>query len=135
MANSAVHRTETRVTYADTDAMGVVYYAHYLRWFEMGRAELMRSLGISYREMEGKEIFLPVSEVFCKYHASARYDDVLSIETSIDFLKRASIQFTYRILRKADGFVLVTGRTLHAFVDRAGKIVRIPNGLKEKIQS
>jgi len=131
---SSIHQTEVRVIYADTDGMGVVYYAHYLRWFEMGRSELMRSLGGSYREMEGEGIFLPVSEIFCKYHASARYDDVLSIETSIDFLKRASIQFSYRILRKTDGFVLVTGRTLHAFVDRAGKIVRIPNGLKEKVQ-
>lgn len=130
---SSAHRTETRVTYADTDAMGMAYYARYLRWFEMGRSELMRSLGISYREMEGEGVFLPVSEVFCKYHASARYDDILSIETSIDFLKRASIQFAYRILRKTDGLVLVTGKTLHAFVDRGGKIVRIPNGLKEKV--
>ena len=127
-------RTEARVIYADTDAMGVVYYARYLRRLEMGRSELMRSMGISYREMEIEGIFLPVSEVSCKYHASARYDDILSIETSIDFLKRASIQFSYRILRKSDGTLLVTGRTLHAFVDRGGKIVRIPNGLKEKIQ-
>lgn len=132
--HSSCHRTETRVTYADTDAMGVVYYAHYLRWFEMGRSELMRSLGISYREMEGEEIFLPVAEVCCKYLVSARYDDVVTIETSIDFLKRASIQFCYRLLRKADGIVLVTGRTLHAFVNREGKVVRIPDGLREKIQ-
>lgn len=127
------HRIETRVTYAETDAMGVVYYANYLQWFEMGRTELMRSLGVSYRAMEEEGTFLPVAEVFCQYHASARYDDLLTIETSIDFLKRASIQFTYRILRKTDALVLVTGRTLHAFVDRAGRIVRIPSGLKEKI--
>jgi acyl-CoA thioester hydrolase len=131
---SFCHRTETRVTYADTDAMGVVYYAHYLRWFEMGRSELMRSLGVSYREMEREEIFLPVAELFCKYLVSARYDDVVTIETFIDFLKRASIQFRYRLLRKTDGAILVTGRTLHAFVDREGKVVRIPDGLREKIQ-
>ena len=127
------HRTETRVTYAETDAMGIVYYANYLRWFEVGRTELMRSLGIAYSEMEAQGAFLPVSEVFCKYHASARYDDVLIIETSVDFLKRASIQFAYRILRKSDGKQLITGSTLHAFVDREGRIVKVPSILRSKL--
>jgi acyl-CoA thioester hydrolase len=129
------HRVETRVTYADTDAMGVVYYSHYLRWFEMGRTELMRSLGIAYKAMESQGIYLPVSEVFCRYLVSARYDDVLIIETSVDFLKRASIQFSYRILRKADEVELVTGETLHAFVNREGRIVRVPGPLEEKLKS
>lgn len=129
------HRTETRVTYAETDAMGIVYYAHYLRWFEIGRTEFMRSLGIAYKEMEAQGTFLPVSEVFCKYHGSARYDDVLIIETSVDFLKRASLQFAYRILRKADGTELVTGSTLHAFVDQEGKIVKVPPTLRAKLNS
>ena len=129
------HRVETRVTYADTDAMGIVYYSHYLRWFEMGRTELMRSLGISYKEMESQGTYLPVSEVFCRYLISAKYDDVLIIETSVDFLKRASIQFAYRILRKADEVQMVTGTTLHAFVDREGRIVRVPSSLLGKLKS
>jgi acyl-CoA thioester hydrolase len=129
------HRTETRVTYADTDAMGVVYYSHYLRWFEIGRTELMRSLGIAYQALESQGIYLPVSEVSCRYLVSARYDQVLIIETAVDFLKHASIQFSYRILRKADEVELVTGETLHAFVNREGKIVRVPGHLKEKLQS
>ena len=129
------HRIETRVTYADTDAMGIVYYSHYLRWFEMGRTELMRSLGISYKEMESQGTYLPVSEVFCRYLISAKYDDVLIIETSVDFLKRASIQFAYRILRKADEVQMVTGTTLHAFVDREGRIVRVPSSLVGKLKS
>jgi len=129
------HRVETRVTYADTDAMGIVYYSHYLRWFEMGRTELMRSLGIAYKEMESQGTYLPVSEVFCRYLISAKYDDVLIIETSVDFLKRASIQFAYRILRKADEAQLVTGTTLHAFVDREGRIVRVPSSLGGKLKS
>lgn len=133
--NMVPHRIETRVTYADTDAMGIVYYSNYLRWFEMGRTELMRNLGIAYKEMEGQGTFLPVSEVFCRYLVSAKYDDVLAIETSVDFLKRASIQFAYRILRKTDGAELVTGTTLHAFVDRKGRIVRVPISLKEKLDS
>ena len=130
-----LHRIETRVTYADTDAMGIVYYSHYLRWFEMGRTELMRSLGIAYKEMESQGTYLPVSEVFCRYLVSAKYDDVLIIETSVDFLKRASIQFAYRILRKADAVQIVSGTTLHAFVDREGRIVRVPISLEEKLKS
>ncbi|MGD0623349.1 MAG: thioesterase family protein [Thermodesulfobacteriota bacterium] len=133
--NRVPHRIETRVTYADTDAMGIVYYSHYLRWFEMGRTELMRSLGIAYKEMESQGTYLPVSEVFCRYLVSAKYDDVLIIETSVDFLKRASIQFAYRILRKADAVHLVTGTTLHAFVDREGRIVRVPSFLEGKLKS
>jgi acyl-CoA thioester hydrolase len=129
------HQTETRVTYAETDAMGIVYYANYLRWFEVGRTELMRSLGIAYKDMKEKGTSLPVSEVFCKYHASARYDDILIIETSVDFLKRASIQFAYRILRKSDGTELATGSTLHAFVDEEGRIVRVPAPLRAKLNS
>jgi acyl-CoA thioester hydrolase len=133
--NRVPHRIETRVTYAETDAMGIVYYSHYLRWFEMGRTELMRSLGITYKEMESQGTYLPVSEVFCRYLVSAKYDDVLIIETSVDFLKRASIQFAYRILRKADAVHLVTGTTLHAFVDREGRIVRVPSSLEGKLKS
>ncbi len=115
--------------------MGIVYYSHYLRWFEMGRTELMRSLGIVYKDLESQGIYLPVSEVFCRYHISAKYDDVLIIETSVEFLKRASIQFAYRILRKADAVQMVTGTTLHAFVDREGRIVRVPSSLEGKLRS
>jgi acyl-CoA thioester hydrolase len=131
--NPITHQTETRVTYAETDAMGIVYYANYLRWFEIGRTEFMRNLGMAYSEMEAQGAFLPVSEVFCKYHASARYDDVLIIETSVDSLNRASIQFAYRILRKSDGKQLVTGSTLHAFINREGKIVKVPSTLRSKL--
>ncbi len=131
--NPLVHRTQVRVAYADSDAMGMVYYAHYLRWLEVGRTELMRSLGIAYKEMEDGGTFLPVSEVFCKYHVPARYDDILIIETTVDFLRRASIQFSYRILRQSDETLLITGSTLHAFVDREGKIVKVPSALRAKM--
>ena len=133
--NIAPHRIETRVTYAETDAMGVVYYANYLRWFETGRTELMRAMGIAYKDLEDQGVYLPASEVFCKYHGSARYDDILIIETSVDFLKRASIQFAYRIFRKSDGSELVTGSTLHAFIDHEGRIVKAPATLRAKFKS
>ncbi|NWF57326.1 MAG: acyl-CoA thioesterase [Syntrophaceae bacterium] len=131
--SSLTHRAEIRVTYAETDAMGIVYYANYLRWLEVGRTELMRSLGIAYKEMEDQGTFLPVSEVYCKYHGSARYDDILIVETSVDFVKRASIQFSYRIFRKSDESQLVTGTTLHAFVDRDGEIVKVPALFRAKL--
>jgi acyl-CoA thioester hydrolase len=127
------HQIEIRVTYADTDAMGIVYYSNYLRWFEMGRTEFIRNLGIPYKKMEEAGIYLPVSEVFCKYLMAAKYDEVLKIETSVDFLRRASIQFVYRILRKGDETEMVTGKTLHAFTNRDGKIIRVPQLLKEKL--
>ncbi len=128
-----MNRTEIRVTYAETDAMGIVYYANYLRWFEVGRTELMRSLGIAYKDMEEEGTFLPVSEVFCKYHGSARYDDLLVIETSLQSLKGASVEFGYRISRKSDGTQLVSGSTLHAFTDREGRIVKVPLKIKSKV--
>jgi acyl-CoA thioester hydrolase len=128
------HRTQIRVAYGDTDAMGVVYYANYLRWFEVARTEMMRYFGIAYKIMEAEGVFLPVSEVFCKYHRPAKYDDILIIETRIDFLKKVSMQFSYRILRAEDGVELVTGSTLHGFVSREGKIVRAPESLAEIIQ-
>ena len=132
--NIPSYRSEARVIYAETDAMGIVYYANYLRWFEIGRTELMRSMGIAYKELEDQGVYLPASEVFCKYHASAEYDDVIIIETSVELLKRASIRFAYRLSRKEDGAELVTGWTLHAFVDREMRIVRVPASLKEKLQ-
>ncbi len=129
------HSIVTRVIYAETDAMGVVYHSNYLRWFEMGRTELMRHQGIAYKELEEQGIYLPVSEAFCKFLRSARYDDLLVIETGVDFLKRASIQFSYRILRKADGEELVRGTTLHAFVNSGGQIIKVPGFLKEKLKA
>ncbi len=128
------HRTQIRVTYGDTDAMGVVYYANYLRWFEVARTEMMRHFGIAYKAMEAEGVFLPVAEVFCKYHRSAKYDDLLIVETRIDFLKKVTLQFSYRILRAEDGAELVTGSTLHGFVSREGKIVRAPGAFAEVIQ-
>ncbi len=120
------HRTEYRVIYGDTDNMGVAYHANYLRWFEIGRAELFRSLGMTYKSIEEKGYFLPVSEVYCKFVDSARYDDLIVIETSVDSSLRAGIKFNYRILRKKDETELVRGFTKHAYVDRSGRVIRPP---------
>ena len=115
-----------RVIYGDTDAGEIVYYGNYLRWFEVGRAELMRRKGFSYREvMERDGVLLPVIEAGAAYHASARYDDVLRIFAEIREVKGVRLTFGYRIDRE-DGTVLVSGHTVHAFTRRDGRPVRPP---------
>jgi acyl-CoA thioester hydrolase len=120
-----------RVLFADTDAMGIAYYANYLKWFEMGRVEIMRKHGMAYRELTGTGIHLPVTEASVRYLSPARYDDLLAIHAEIRECKRASIAFGYRI-ESGDGVVLADGETVHAFTDGDGKIVRIPELFLEK---
>lgn len=114
-----------RVLFAETDAMGIVYYANYLKWFEKGRVELMRSMGMAYRELTGMGVHLPVTEAQIRYLSPARYDDLLSVRAEIRALGRASIAFAYRIERE-DGTALAEGATVHAFTDGEGNVVRIP---------
>jgi acyl-CoA thioester hydrolase len=127
-------RTEVRVLYADTDRMGVVYYANYLRWFEAGRNEFLRAKGLRYRDFEARfQLLLPVAEAGVKYLDPARYDDLLAVETSLAELGRASARFTYRVLR--DGAPLATGFTVHACVDGEGRVRRMPEELSRALAS
>jgi acyl-CoA thioester hydrolase len=119
-----MHRFEIRVRYGDTDQMGFAYYANYLRWFEIGRAELLRSLGHSYRALEESGTSLPVLEARCRYLKPARYDALVAIETGVLELHRASVRFGYRVVRAADGELLAHGQTAHCFLDRDGKPAR-----------
>ncbi len=119
------HVATVRVIFGDTDAAGIVYYGDYLRWFEVGRAELMRRKGFSYLDWMGRGILLPVIEAGARYHASARYDDLLRIHAEIRGVRGARLTFGYRIERE-DGLPLVTGHTVHAFTGRDGKAVRPP---------
>lgn len=121
------HRTNCRVLYGDTDAGGVVYYANYLRFFEAGRTELLRSHGTSYRALEEQGFILPVIECYSRYKASAMYDDLLVVETTLVELKKVSCRFDYRILREGEGKLLVKGHTVNAVVDRAGKLTQFPD--------
>jgi acyl-CoA thioester hydrolase len=120
-----------RVRYGDTDQMGFAYYANYLRWFEIGRAEMLRSMGTSYRAIEEDGFQLPVMEAHCRYLLPARYDDQVAIETGVTALGRARVCFGYRILREADGALLAHGGTEHCFLDRAGRPARPPEALAE----
>jgi acyl-CoA thioester hydrolase len=117
---------EIRVLMADTDAMGIVYHANYLRWFEVGRAELVRRAGLPYTEMEAMGLSLPVVEARCRYRAPARYDDVLAVDAAVRELSRASVIFAYRIVRPGDERLVCEGETSHACMTRAGRVVRFP---------
>ena len=111
--SSGVGIAHLRVRYAETDKMGVVYNSNYLIWFEIGRVELMRELGHSYREMEEDGFMLPIAEITCRFKAPATYDDHIRIQTSILKLRRSLIQFGYEILREEDGKLLATGTSSH----------------------
>jgi acyl-CoA thioester hydrolase len=111
--------------------MGVVYYANYLHWFEMARSLYIRELGMSYRLIEEKGIFLPVREASCRYVAPARFDEIVRIHAAISQWTRASLTFIYEVTDADKARVLTTGSTQHAVVDPTGKPCRVPDWLKE----
>jgi acyl-CoA thioester hydrolase len=124
------------VRYAETDQMGVAYHGHYLAWYEMGRTELMRELGCAYGDLERREgIFFPVVEAGSRYLVPARYDDLLQVRTRLVRIGGARVRFEYELIRSDDEQLLATGFTEHASVGAAGRPVRLPAGLREKLQS
>ncbi len=128
-----VHECYHRVLYGDTDAGGVVYNAEYLRYFELGRSEFMRELVISYKKMEEQGYVMPVVESYLRYKAPARYDDLLLIKTAIQDIRDVTCRFNYQILRQADKALLVKGFTMHASVDRQGKLKKLPQVFLERL--
>ncbi len=125
--------TSLRVIYGDTDQMGVVYYANYLRWFETGRSEFLRQIGLPYATIEQQGFHFPVVEVTCHYCESARYDEVVKVETELAQIGRATLIFSYRIAREPDDVLLAKGSTKHACVDHAGRPVRMPKVLMDAL--
>lgn len=112
------HRTTLRVRYAETDKMGYVYYGTYAQYFEVGRVETLRSLGLSYRRMEEEGVMLPVLDLSVNYHKPAFYDDLLTIRTTITELPSARIRFLYEVRNEA-GTLLTEATTTLVFIDRA----------------
>lgn len=119
------HKTVVRVIYADTDAMGVVYHTNYIKWFEVGRSELLRSIGYPYSKMEEEGVLLPVAECSCKYKLPAVYDDLLEITARIAEVKSATVTLAYEIRRQSTEELLATGSTKHAVTDPDFKPVRL----------
>ena len=128
------HKTTIRVIYGDTDNMGQAYYGNYFRWFEIGRNEMFRSLGLTYKSVEERGIYLPVAEAHCKYCVAAQYDDVLVIETTLDTQIKGAVKFEYKIFREHDHTLIANGYTKHACLNGDGKVVRPPNFIKEVIE-
>ncbi len=121
--------TQVRVLYVDTDQMGVVNNVHYLRYFELGRAEFIRQRGKSYKRIEEDGYRLPVVEAHLRYRESARYDDILSLEVEVEDVRAATVQFKYAIRRAADGVLLCEGYTKHACLGADNKLRRFPDDL------
>lgn len=130
------HDTLLRVRYSETDKMGIVYYANYLVWFEIGRAEFCRARGFSYKEMEeDDDAFLVVAESYCRYKAPAYYDDELLVRTHITELRKRSLRFGYEVVRASDGQVIAEGETGHVVTDASGRVRSFPEGYAQRLLS
>jgi len=126
------HDATVRVRYAETDQMGVVYHANFFIWFEVGRVELIRALGIEYKRMEVEDdCHIVVADAHCRYHQSARYDEVLRIRTRIKESRNRMIKFFYEVFRDSDNTLLATGTTMHVICGSNGR----PKLLPEKYRS
>jgi len=130
MSVAPTSTSTVRVRYAETDKMGVVYYANYFVWFEVGRTDLLRTLGWSYREMEQAGVSLPVIEAHCEYLRPARYDDELEILTTGRLLSPVRMEFTYEVRQAVHATIAATGRTLHASLAPNGRPCRLPERIR-----
>jgi len=121
-----------RVRYGESDQMGVAYYANYLAWFEIGRVELMRELGISYAETERQGLFLPVSEALTRYMAAAHFDELLDVKCRVGEVRTRAVRFEYELLR--DGQVIAKGHTVHVCTDRDARPVTFPDWMRSAFE-
>ena len=129
------HEIKTRVRYADTDTMRVVYYANFFVWFESGRIELLRSRGIVYRDIEHQGVFIPVVEAHANYKAPARFDDELLVRTRLAKIGDTSLRFENEVYRLPAMELLCTGHTVHVVVGKDGKPMRVPEEFRAKLSS
>ena len=128
------HETQVRVRYAETDAMGIVHNANYLVWFEVGRSELCRDKGFSYKQMEDEAgALMVVAESYCRYKSPAYYEDVLTIRTKVGEMRSRSLRFIYEIYRVADDTLIAEGETLHLVTDRNQKVRKIPEVYRDRL--
>ena len=119
-------KTTYRVKFFDTDVMGVAHHSNYIRWFETGRVEFLRTLGIDLNEMMNDGILFPIVEVTAKFHAPAKFDDELEIETTAEALTKAKMKFNYVIRRRGEEKILTEGTSTNVFTND-GKICRLPD--------
>ena len=127
---SPASTSRVRVRYAETDQMGVAWHGEYFAWFEVGRTDLLRERGLTYKELEGRDLRLPVIEVEARYLRPAHYDDLLEIRTRLRGVSGARLSFDYAVLREGETEPLATGMTAHAAVDGRGRPRRLPSELR-----
>lgn len=132
-AGCPFHDHLLRVVYRDTDQMGIVYYANYFVYFEIGRVEYLRAKGMSYKGLEERGLRIPVLKAGCEYKRPARYDDVLRVRARLVGINRVRLSFAYEIFRDEDGELLVTGSTEHAFVDLSHRLTRVSAELAREL--
>lgn len=126
--------TALRARYAETDAQGVVHHSSYIVWFELGRVELLRAHGISYRALEVQGLAIVVSELAARYHAAARFDDTVQVQTTLALVRSRQLAFDYQLSLAETGALLVTGRSTHIVVDKAtGRPTRLPADLLTRL--
>ncbi len=126
------HETEINVRYAETDQMGVVYHANYLVWFELGRTEICKAKGFSYREMEqNDDALMVVAEIYCRYKSPAFYDDKLIVRTKVEEVRSRTVRFVYEIFRPADNVLLIEGESMHIFTDKNKRVRTLPEKYRE----
>ena len=122
-----VFEAQLRVRYAETDQMGVVYHSNYIVWFEVGRVEMLRQLGFTYRDMEKHDdTHIAVVDVHCRFKSPARYDDLITIRTKLTNVRESLLHFAYEIVRADDGEVLAEGESVHLVVNAGFKRIRLP---------
>ncbi len=134
MSERRVVEAEIRVRYAETDAMGVVYHANYIVWFEVGRGEYMRQIGGDYTEYEIQGLFLPVSEVHARFIAPARYGDLVRVRTWVEEVRSRGLTFAYEVVNVENGQTLARGWTKHVCVDGEGRVRTLPRELREMLK-
>ena len=126
---------QEKVRFVETDMMGVVHHSNYFRWFEMGRVEYLRQADVLLTELMAEGIVFPITHVDCQYRASAKFDDIILIETFLEELTPVKMIFTYKVFRLEGKILLASGSTQSVFTDNQGKIIRLPKKYYEKLQS
>lgn len=125
---------QEKVRFVETDMMGVVHHSNYFRWFEMGRVEYLRQAGVLLTELMADGIVFPITHVDCQYRSSAKFDDYIVIETTLQEVSPVKMVFTYKVIKEVDGVLLATGSTQNVFTDNNGKIIRLASKYYGKLQ-
>lgn len=120
-----VSETRLKVRYVETDKMGIVHHSNYYAWFEVGRGDFIKKIGITYSDMEKEGIMMPLVETYCKHYEGAKYDDDIIIKTSIEEMSPVKVIFNYDVIREEDGKFLARGKTTQTFISAEFKIINL----------